>query len=765
MKITKQVKKRDGRVVPFNYKYISNAIGKAVEATGWAENVNVTHVVTRVEEEIKADKADVITVEHIQDLVEKYLMKGGYTITAKAYILYRKERTDMREQGSDLLHLLHTIMNVDAENSDMKRENANIDADSAMGTMLKIGTETSKYYNTLRVLPKDMAAHHTIGDYHVHDYDFLKLTTTCCQIDLLDKLKNGFSTGHGFLRQPQSIGAAAALACILVQANQNDQHGGQSIFALDYGLAPFVSMSYIDAVCDITAFAMLNTPTDFSYICKKYKKRVFTHNVMSDEPEYVKFWEEIRHKVPDLTDEQVMRIRELAIERTERATNQALEALVHNLNTMHSRAGAQVPFSSVNFGTCTTIEGRQVIMSLLRAIDAGLGMGETSIFPVAIFKVKDGINFKEGDPNYDCFKYACEVSAHRLFPNFAFIDAPFNLQFYREGHPETEVSYMGCRTRVMANHYDPTREIVARRGNLSFTSINLPRLGLKARAYAQSTHSDKEECIRYFYELLDNMLDETVKQLDFRFEIIAKKKVRNFPILMQQGVWIDSEKLNVDDEVREVLKHGTMSIGFIGLAECLVALIGKHHGESEEAQELGLALVKRMRDYTENLSNERHLNYSLLATPAEGLSGTFLRKDRKMFGIVEGVTDKEYYTNSNHIPVGFKISATKKIALEAPYHALTDAGHICYVELDGKLADNPEALMSIVRYMKEQGVGYGAINHPVDRDPCCGYVGVIDDVCPRCGRREGESMSEAKWNEIQHGRYVNAAYGTQLKEQ
>ena len=418
---------------------------------------------------------------------------------------------------------------------------------------------------------------------------------------------------------------------------------------------------------------------------------------------------------------------------TERATYQAMEALVHNLNTMHSRAGAQIPFSSLNYGTDTSPEGRMVIRNLLLATEAGLGNGETAIFPIHIFKVKEGVNYNPGDPNYDLFKLACRVSAKRLFPNFSFLDAPFNLKYYRPGRPETEAAYMGCRTRVIGNVYDPQREIVTGRGNLSFTSVNLPRLAIKANRN-----------VDFFFEQLERQIDLVIDQLIDRFRIQAQKKVRNYPFLMGQGIWLDSDKLGPDDTVGEVLKHGTLTVGFIGLAECLTALTGKHHGESRESQNLGLEIIGYMRKRMDDESRRTGLNFTLIATPAEGLSGRFVRIDRKKFGEIPGVTDKDYYTNSFHIPVGFPITAFDKIRLEAPYHALTNAGHISYIELDGDPLKNLDAFEAVVRYMKECGIGYGSINHPVDRDPVCGYTGIIDDVCPRCGRREGEGVSAEK---------------------
>ena len=414
-----------------------------------------------------------------------------------------------------------------------------------------------------------------------------------------------------------------------------------------------------------------------------------------------------------------------ANDEVDRATYQAMEAFVHNLNTMHSRAGAQVPFSSINFGTDISPEGRLVIKNILLAIEAGLGNGETAIFPVSIFKVKEGINYNPEDPNYDMFKLAMKVSAKRLFPNFAFIDAPFNLQYYKEGDPNTEIAYMGCRTRVIGNIYDPSRQVVGGRGNLSFTSINLPRIAIKA-------HGD----IDWFFEELDRKINLAMDQLMERYKIQAAKKVRNYPFLMGQGVWIDSDKLKEDDTVGEILKHGTLSVGFIGLAECLKALMGVHHGESTEAQAMGLEIIGFMRKKLDEQSRKTGFNYTLLATPAEGLSGRFVRIDRAKYGVIEGVTDREYYTNSFHVPVYYNINAFDKIKKEAPYHALTNAGHISYIELDGDPTKNLDAFEQVVRCMKESGIGYGSINHPVDRDPVCGFTGIINNECPCCGRTE-----------------------------
>ena len=426
-----------------------------------------------------------------------------------------------------------------------------------------------------------------------------------------------------------------------------------------------------------------------------------------------------------------------AYKKPDRDTQQAMEGFVHNLNTMHSRAGAQTPFSSINYGTDTSPEGRMVIRNILLALEAGLGHGETCIFPIHIFKVKEGVNYNEEDPNYDLFRLSCKVSAKRLFPNYTFLDSPFNLQYYVPGRPETEVATMGCRTRVMGNVYDPSREISYSRGNLSFTSINLPRLAIEA---------DHDEEV--FYEKLHGMMELVAQQLLDRFEIQARKHIYNYPFLMGQGVWRDSDHLTLQDDLREVLKHGTLSIGFIGLAETLTALYGHHHGEDEKWQEKGKEILGFMRKFCDDKSQELKMNFSLLATPAEGLSGRFIRMDKKRYGKLPGITDREYYTNSFHIPVWFPISVYDKIRLEAPYHALCNAGHISYVELDGDTARNVEAFEAVVRCMHDCGIGYGSINHPVDRDPICGYVGIIGDVCPRCGRREGEEIAPERIEEL-----------------
>ena len=737
--ITK-IRKRDGREVPFNIEKITNAIFKAAVAAGGSDYHTAESLAEQVAETLEHGKEKVPSVEEIQDTVEKTLIESGHARTAKKFILYRAERTRIREKNTQLMKTYEGLTFQDSRDNNLKRENANINGDTAMGTMLRYGSEGAKRFNSLYVLKPEHSKAHNNGDIHIHDMDFLTLTTTCCQIDIRKLFRHGFATGHGHLREPQDIQSYAALACIAIQSNQNDQHGGQSIPNFDYGMAPGVAKTYARLYFQNLAKALEllgnveNAAKQAQSIRDSIRKEYHLRPTLGNVENYQTIEKQMLNRiVPEKSA--VQRIQSFAAEsaekETDRNTYQAMEALIHNLNTMHSRAGAQVPFSSLNYGTDTSPEGRMAMKNVLLATDAGLGNGETPIFPIHIFKVKEGINYNPGDPNYDLFQLACKVSAKRLFPNFSFLDAPYNLKYYKPGHPETEIAYMGCRTRVIGNVYDPSREIVNGRGNLSFTSVNLPRLGLKHR-----------QDVDGFFEELDKIIDLVIDQLLDRFEIQARKKVKNFPFLMGQGVWMDSEKLGPEDEVREVLKHGTLSMGFIGLAECLKALIGKHHGESEEAQKLGLRIIGHMRKRMDEASKDHQLNFSLFATPAEGLSGRFVEMDRKIYGSIPGITDREYYTNSFHIPVYYEISAFDKIRLEAPYHELTNAGHITYVELDGDPLKNLPAFEKIIRAMKETGVGYGSINHPVDRDPVCGFTGIINDTCPSCGRKEGDVKFE-----------------------
>jgi len=738
-----KIKKRDGRQVSFNIDKIADAVYKAARAVGghdYATSMEVAEeVCERLERQYTANSL-LPSVEEVQDVVERVLVETGHAKTAKAYILYRADRTRVREMNTRLMRIYEDLTFKSASDCDIKRENANIDGDTAMGTMLKYGSEGAKQFYEMYVLDPEHSRAHVSGDIHIHDLDFFTLTTTCCQIDIIKLFKGGFSTGHGYLREPNNIGSYSALACIAIQSNQNDQHGGQSIPNFDYAMAEGVKKSYRqlyekNVVRGIGLYTDEFELDDIMAKVREYMSKIEdekgVYPILAADNGYAEAEfpylrellggdEKLTSKIQDFSEK-------LTAKETDRATFQAMEALVHNLNTMNSRAGAQTPFSSINYGTDTTPEGRMVIKNILLANERGLGNSETPIFPIHIFKIKDGVNFNPGDANYDLFKLACRVSAKRLYPNFSFIDAPFNLQYYKEGDYDTEVAYMGCRTRVIANNYDKERNTVCGRGNLSFTSVNLPRLALKAEG-------DTEK----FFESLEEMMNLVIAQLVYRFKIQRQKKVKNFPFLMGQGVWIDSDKLSPDDEIGEILKHGTLSMGFIGLAECLISLTGSHHGESANAQELGLRIISRMRERLDEENAATGLNFSLLATPAEGLSGRFLRIDKRVFGEIKGVTDRDYYTNSFHVPVYFDIPAHEKIEIEAPYHALTNAGHITYVEMDGNPSDNLEAFEKVIRYMKEKGIGYGAINHPVDHDSVCGYTGVIGDVCPKCERTEAD---------------------------
>lgn len=748
---TLKVVKRNGKKVEFNGTKIALAIKKGFDSVEDPEEMSdetrkytekdinkVYHEVIKKIEKDYLEKGK-IKIEEIQDLIEETLQKQKYTEVYEAFSNYRERRNQSREIFFDdkkrhkFLKTLEGLGLKSAIEDNTKRENANVDGDTAMGTMLQYGSTVSKEFAKAYLMHKKYAEAHDSGDIHIHDMDFMPMgTTTCCQIDLNKLFKGGFSTGHGHLREPNDIMSYSALAAIAIQANQNDQHGGQSIPAFDYYMAPGVlktfKKQFKQIVYDFLDYSDFISFINMDRVAKEIDK---LHTIEFD-----------IHNFDELAkgSKEVERIFSLAYEKalqkTNRITYQAMEAFIHNLNTMHSRAGAQVPFSSVNFGTDTSAEGRLVIKNFLLATDAGLGHNETPIFPISIFKVKEGVNYNPTDPNYDLFKLSCEVSAKRLFPNFSFLDSPFNYQYYKEGDFNTEVCYMGCRTRVMGDVTDKNHEVTPGRGNLSFTSINLPRLGIKHGIINGEEKAD----MKGFYEELDSLMELVKDQMLERFEIQCNRHVYNFPFLLGQGVWTDGEKLKPNDRLRKLLKHGTLTFGFIGLAECLKALTGKHHGESAESQKLGLEIIEHMRKVSDEYSQKYNLNFSLIATPAEGLSGRFVNIDKAVYGKIKGVTDRDYYTNSFHVPVYYKISINRKIELEAPYHNFTNGGHITYVELDGDTADNVEAFEKIVRVMKEQGIGYGAINHPVDRDPVCGFTGVIGDVCPGCGRSEADGV-------------------------
>ena len=745
---TIEVVKRNGKKVEFDGTKVAMAIKKGFDSVLLDSEENekkyntkdIQKVYQAVIKKIAKDYLPLgkIKIEEIQDLIEENLKKYDYQDVYESFSEYRQRRANARIAFRDDKNMAKLQKSIEglglksAAEEDSKRENANIDGNTAMGTMLQFGSTISRAFTEAYLMKKKYAEAHSNGDIHIHDMDFEAMgTTTCTQIDLSKLFKNGFSTGHGFLREPKDIISYAALAAIAIQSNQNDQHGGQSIPAFDYYMAPGVlktfKKQYKQAVYELLDFSDFISFINMDRVEKEIDKltsidvdtKVF-EGIYKDSTEVKKIFEKGY---------------ETAYKKTNRQTYQAMEAFIHNLNTMHSRAGAQVPFSSINFGTDTSMEGRMVIENYLLAAEAGLGHGETPIFPISIFKVKEGVNYNTEDKNYDLFKLACRVSAKRLFPNFSFIDSPYNKMYYKEGDYNTEVAYMGCRTRVLGNVVDPDKAITPGRGNLSFTSINLPRLGIK-----HGIVTNEKVDMEGFYKELEELMELVKDQLLERFEIQCNKRVYNFPFLLGQGVWIDSEKLKDTDRLRKVLKHGTLTFGFIGLAECLKALIGKHHGESEEAQKLGLEIIGFMRKKADEYAEKYNLNFSVIATPAEGLSGRFVNIDKAIYGKIKGVTDRDYYTNSFHVPVYYNISVSKKIHLEAPYHALTNAGHITYIELDGNTADNVEAFEKIVRIMKEEGIGYGAINHPVDRDPVCGFNGVIGDVCPGCNRTEADGV-------------------------
>lgn len=737
---TFKVLKRDGKKVGFNEDKIGITIKKtfdSLEESSYTPD-DSSKVYKKVIEDINNGYQDikVIKIEDIQDLIEKNLRELGYLDVLESFSAYRKKRNESREVFASYQHKLikelEALSLKDAKDEDSKRDNANVDGDTAMGSMLHFGSTISKAFSKSHFMKKKFAEAHDSGMIHIHDMDFLPMgTTTCCQIDLSNLFEKGFSTGHGFLRSPNSIMSYTALAAIVIQSNQNDQHGGQSIPAFDYYMAPGVVKTFkkefkstVHDFLELTGFIDFINMNGVDKEISKIKEVNFNMNMFD---KYFKGSSEVERIFRKAFTK--------AVNKTDALTYQAMESFIHNLNTMHSRAGAQVPFSSINFGTDTSFEGRMVTKNFLLATEAGLGNGETPIFPISIFKVKDGVSFNKEDPNYDLFELACKVSAKRLFPNFSFLDAPFNKSYYKEGNINTEIAYMGCRTRVIGNVADPDREIVTGRGNLSFTSINLVRLGIK-----YGIINNKKADMDGFYKELAETMDMVRDQLLERFDIQCKKHVYNFPFLLGQGVWIDSKNLKNTDNLRKVLKHGSLTTGFIGLAECLKALTGKHHGESKSSQTLGLEIIKFMRDRVDGYSKEYKLNFTLIATPAEGLSGRFTNIDKSIYGVIPGVTDREYYTNSFHVPVYYNTSIANKIKLEAPYHALTNGGHISYIELDGDLTENTEAFMKVVRIMKEEGIGYGAINHPVDRDPVCGFTGVIKDICPGCGRRESDGV-------------------------
>jgi ribonucleoside-triphosphate reductase len=717
-----KVVKRDGRTVKYEQQRIYDALFNAFSEVSFVEKrlINpeereILETIELVNLRIKETGRSTIEVEEIQDIIVKALEDLNYVKVASSYASYREERTRLRNRGSKLFKSLDEITFSELKDSEIKKENGNIDGNSAMGTMLRYGSESSKEFILDRVMNKEFSSAHREGFIHVHDMDFYTFTTTCTQIDLAELFRTGFNTGHGFIRPPRSITTAGMLCAVVIQSNQNDQHGGQSIPNFDLALSPFVRHSFNSFLRDLLR--------DMAFV-------VDFDIAIADELDYsLSDKEKFVSDMAAIADDKasVERLFDLAYKKIDRATYQAMEAVVYNLNTLNTRSGSQVPFSSINYGTCTDPEARMVVRNILSVTERGLGHGETAIFPIQIFRMQEGVNYNKEDPNYDLFKQAMHVSAKRFFPNFSNQDVEFNKRFLKEGRPETMISYMGCRTRVMAD-VNSTDPIAWKRGNLSFTTLNLPRLAILAGKGNFDT----------FFELLSKYLDLVKRQLLERYGYQCKRKVKNFPFLMREHVWYGSENLDLEDSLETVLKHGTLSIGFIGLAETLQVLTGHSHDEDPESQKMGLEIVSFMRNYCDAISQEQSLNFTLLATPAEGLSGRFTELDKKRFGVIQGITDKGFYTNSSHVPVDHKITAFKKIEIEAPYHALENAGHIMYVKMDGDPSMNMDAYEKIIRAMHDKGAGYAAINFDQDRCTACGHIGIIGTECPKCGAKDSE---------------------------
>jgi anaerobic ribonucleoside-triphosphate reductase len=663
-----QIKKRDERVVPFDPGKITEAIFAAASAVGGEDRQTAMELTIEVMNLLKEEhNGEAFGVEEVQDAVEKVLIETGHARTAKAYILYREKRSRLREARTQLMDTVAEILR------ETSRENANV-GNSPSAKVLQISEIASKNYYLKRLIPVDEAKAHLEGDIYIHDLGWYGKTMTCLQIPLDKLLREGFNNGHGYIRPPRGIKTAAALSAIIMQSNQNDMHGGQSFAYFDHDLAPFVELEY------------------------QRQKRILQEDLA---------------KLGLSVEED--KLEKIVTERTEEEVYQAMEGFIYNLNTMHSRAGAQVPFSSINLGTDTSWGGRMLTQNFLLAFEKGLGKGEAPLFPNVIFKIKEGVNYEAGDPNYDLFKLSLKVACKRLQPNFSYQDASFNAPYREE-----EVAYMGCRTRVIADVNGSA--VTNGRGNLSFTTINLPRLGIKSGGD-----------FTLFWQHLDEAVNLTIKQLLTRYGVQKKLKVKDFPFLMAQKLYLDSEDLKPEDPVEKAICHGTLSIGFIGLAECLIALTGKHHGESAEAQALGLAIISYLRRRCDEATQKNKLNFTLLATPAEQLSGKFTKLDLERFGVIPGITDKEWYTNSFHVPVEYELAATDKIAIEGPYHKFCNAGHISYVEIPSAPNHNLEAFEAIIRAMCEADMGYFAVNFPVDICKECGFNGVIEtETCPKC---------------------------------
>ena len=702
------VVKRDGRIVGFNEQKIMAAIRKAMLHTDKGEDEGL---IEKVADHVSYKGKAQMTVEAIQDMVEVELMKSSRKDVAQKYIQYRNQRSIARKAKTRDIFL--DIVNI--KSNDITRENANMNADTPAGMMMKFASETTKPFVDDYLLSEDVREAVQQNYIHIHDKDYYPTKSlTCVQHPLDVILKNGFVAGHGSSRPAKRIETAAVLACISLETCQNEMHGGQAIPAFDFYLAPYVRLSYKEEVKNLEQLYNKNFEKLYDAPIDDYLKK----------------------SLDGLEGEE--RVKQHAINKTVNRVHQAMEAFIHNMNTIHSRGGNQVVFSSINYGTDTSSEGRCIMRELLESTYEGVGNGETAIFPIQIWKKKRGVNYLPEDRNYDLYQLACKVTARRFFPNFLNLDATFNQnENWRADDPERykwEIATMGCRTRVFENRFGPKTSVA--RGNLSFTTINIVKLAIECRNI-----QDKEQRINTFFAKLDNILEIAAKQLDERFQFQKTAFAKQFPLLMRY-LWIDADKLNPDDTIESVINQGTLGIGFIGLAECLKALVGKHHGEDKAAQELGLKIVTYMRDRANDFSERYQHNYSILATPAEGLSGKFTKKDRKEFGIIEGVTDRDYYTNSNHVPVYYKCSALHKAQVEAPYHDLTRGGHIFYVEIDGDATHNPQVIMSVVDMMDKFNMGYGSVNHNRNRCLDCGYENADPnlEVCPKCGSKHIDKL-------------------------
>ncbi|EEX51809.1 anaerobic ribonucleoside triphosphate reductase [Hoylesella loescheii] len=697
------VVKRDGRIVGFNEQKIMAAVRKAMLHTDKGED---ERLVQQIADRIGFAGKPQMTVEDIQNQVEMELMKSSRKDVARAYIAYRNQRSVARKAKTRDVFL--EIINV--KNNDITRENANMNADTPAGMMMKFSSETTKPFVDDYLLSEESREAVRQNRLHIHDKDYYPTKSlTCCQHPLDHILERGFSAGHGSSRAAKRIETASVLACISLETAQNEMHGGQAIPAFDFYLAPYVRSSFVE---ELKALENL-TGENYAHL---YNKEIDDY---------------LKKPLDGLEGE--ARMVQHAINKTVARVHQAMEAFIHNMNTIHSRGGNQVVFSSINYGTDTSAEGRCVIRELLNSTYDGVGNGETAIFPIQIWKKKRGVNYLPGEPNYDLYGLACKVTARRFFPNFLNLDATFNQsEAWKADDPKRymhEVATMGCRTRVFENRYGMKTSVG--RGNLSFSTINIVRLAIECMDI-----TDKEARINSFFAKLDNMLDVAAKQLNERYDFQKTAMAKQFPLLMR-SLWTGAEELSPDETIEKVINQGTLSIGFIGLAECLKALVGAHHGESDEAQQLGLRIVDYMRSRCNEFSEKYHHNFSLLATPAEGLSGKFTKIDRKKFGVLEGITDRDYYTNSNHVPVYYKCSARHKAEVEAPYHEMTRAGHIFYVEMDGDATHNPQAIMNVVDMMDHYNMGYGSVNHNRNRCMDCGFENAESDleVCPQCGSR------------------------------